>query len=83
MSICMSKSKILLNFRNTFFYLTEQTELTTDFEIMEVNEMNKCLSKFYVSVSRKDGTYCKRNSLFSVRAALDRHLKSPLYNKKI
>ena len=44
--------------------------------------MNKCLSKFYVSVRRKDGTFYKRNSLLSVRAALDRHLKSPPYNKK-
>ena len=32
--------------------------------------MNKCLSKFYVSVRRKDGSYYKRNSLLSVRAAL-------------
>ena len=44
--------------------------------------MNKCLSKFYVSVRRKDGAFYKRNSLLSVRAALDRHLKSPPYNKK-
>ena len=44
--------------------------------------MNKCLSKFYVSVRRKDGTFYKRNSLLSVRAALDRHLKSLPYNKK-
>ena len=41
-----------------------------------------CLSKFYVSVRRKDGTCHKRNSLLSVRAALDRHLKSPPYNEK-
>ena len=42
--------------------------------------MNKCLSKFYVSVRRKDGTFYKRNSLLSVRAAqraaLDRHVIS-------
>ena len=44
--------------------------------------MNKCLSKFYVSVRRKDGSFYKKNSLLSVRAALDRHLKSPPYNKK-
>ena len=44
--------------------------------------MNKCLSKSYVSVRRKDGTFYKRNSLLSVRAALDRHLKLPPYNKK-
>lgn len=44
--------------------------------------MNKCLSKFYVSVRRKDGSFYKRTSLLSVRAALDRHLKSPPHNKK-
>ena len=69
-----------------FICLTEwfqqQTEFTTDFETMEVNEMNKCLSKFYVSVRKKDGSYYKRNSLLSVRAVLDRHLKSLPYNKK-
>ena len=43
--------------------------------------MNKCLSKFYVSVRRKDGSFYKRTSLLSVRAALDRHLKSPPHNK--
>jgi len=36
---------------------------------MEVNEVNKRLSKFYVSVRREDGTYYKRNSLFSVRGS--------------
>lgn len=36
-----------------------------------------------VSVRRKDGKYYKRNSLLSVRAALDRHLKSPPYNKNV
>ena len=51
----------------SFIYQTEwfqqQTEFTTEFEAMEVNEMNKCLWKFYVSVRRKDGTFYKRNSL--------------------
>ena len=44
--------------------------------------MNKCLSKFYVSVRRKDGSFYKKTSLLSIRAALDRHLKSPPHNKK-
>ena len=41
------------------------------------------LCGIYVSIRRKDGMYCKRNSLLSVRAALDRYLKSPPYNKKL
>ena len=35
-----------------WFY--QQNEFKTEFESIEVNEMNKCLSKFYVSVRRKD-----------------------------
>ena len=45
--------------------------------------MNKCLSKFYVSVRRKDDSfYNLKTSLLSVQAALDNHLKSPPRNKK-
>ena len=46
--------------------------------------MNKCLSKFYISVRRKDDSfYNLKTSLLSVRAALDHcdHLKSPPHNK--
>ena len=39
--------------------------------------MNKCLCKFYVSVTRKENSfYNLKTSLLSVRAALDHHLKS-------
>ena len=62
----------------------QQNEFKIEFEGMEVNEMNKCLCKFYVSVRRKDGTFCNlKTSLLSVQAALDHHLKSPLNTKKI
>ena len=45
--------------------------------------MNKCLSEFYISVRRKDGSfYNLKTSLLSVRVALDHHLKSPHRNKK-
>ena len=49
---------------------------------MEVGEMNKCLSKFYVSARKKDGSHYKKASLMSIRAALDRHLRSAPHNKK-
>ena len=46
--------------------------------------MNKCLSKFYLSVTRKDNSfYNLKTSLLSVRAALDHHLKAPPHNKKV
>ena len=49
---------------------------------MEIVEMNICLSIFYTIASRKDGSYYKKSSLMSIRAALDRHLRSPPHNKK-
>jgi hypothetical protein len=49
---------------------------------MSTEEMNKCLSKFYVSARKQDGNYYKKTSLLSIRAAPDRHLKSPPYDKR-
>ena len=48
---------------------------------METVEMNMCLSKFYTTARRNDGSYYKKSSLMSIRAALDRHLQSPPPNK--
>ena len=48
---------------------------------MEIPEMSKCLSKFYVSTRKKDGSNYKKTSLMSIRAALDRHLRSEPHNK--
>ena len=45
-------------------------------EKMEVDELNKCLAKFYVSVRKTDGSYYKK-TLLSIKAVLDRHLKAP------
>lgn len=44
--------------------------------------MNKCLSKFYLSARKQDGSHYKKTSLLSIRAALDRYLRSPPLNKK-
>ena len=44
--------------------------------------MNQCLSKFYTSARKTNGSYYKKSSLMSLRAALDRYLRSPPYNKK-
>ena len=49
---------------------------------MEIKEMNNCLSKFYLSARRQDGSHYKKTSLLSIRAALDRYLRSPPLNKK-
>ena len=55
--------KTTIKFSQHYFYLKEsfqqQTEFTTDFETMEVNEIHKHLSKLYVSVRKKDGSFYK------------------------
>ena len=48
---------------------------------MEIPEMNKCLSKFYVSARKKYGSNYKKTSLMSIRAAMGRHLRSEPHNK--
>ena len=37
-----------------------KSEIKTEFESLEVNEMNKCLSQFYVSVRGKDSSFYKK-----------------------
>ena len=48
---------------------------------MDVDEL-KCLAKLYVSARKADGSYYKKTSLLSIRAALDRNLKAPKCLKK-
>ena len=48
---------------------------------MNLEELNKCLQKFYVAARKKDGNYYNRKSLTAIRAAIDRHLRSPPLSK--
>ena len=64
-------------------WFQQPQEFTNEIENMEVDELNKCLAKFYVSVRKTDGSYYKKTGLLSVRAALDRHLKAPKSLKNI
>ena len=48
---------------------------------MKPEELNKCLQKFYVAARKKDGNYYNRKSLTAIRAAIDRHLRSPPLSK--
>lgn len=48
---------------------------------MTPQQLNKCLQKFYLSARRRDGTFYNKKSLTAIRAALDRHLRSPPLNK--
>ena len=62
-------------------WFAEQQEFTTPIEDMERSELCQCLRKFYVSLRKKDGTYYKVSSLKSIRAAIERFLRSPPHNK--
>ena len=48
---------------------------------MEISEMNKCLSKFCLSIRKNGGGFYKKTTYLSIRAALDQHLKSAPHNK--
>ena len=40
-------------------WLQQRQEFTNEIENMEVDELNKCLAKFYVSVRKTDGSHYK------------------------
>ena len=63
-------------------WFAQQAEFTTEFESMEVTEMNNCFSKFYLWARKQDGRHYKKTSPLSIRAALDRYLRSLPINKK-
>jgi len=56
----------------------QQEEFSSNIEEMTPQRLNKCLQKFYLSARRREGTFYNKNeSLTAIRAALDRHLRSP------
>ena len=48
---------------------------------MSKEELNLCLNNFYTSARKKDGSFYKSTSMKSIRAAIDRFLRSPPYNR--
>ena len=44
---------------------------------MTKEELNACLKSFYTSARKHDGQFYKSSSLKSIRAAIDRYLRSP------
>lgn len=44
-------------------------------------ELNTCLKVFYTSARQVDGSYYKKNTIKSIRAAVDRFLRNPPNNK--
>ena len=48
---------------------------------MSKEELNLCLKNFYTSTRKKDGSFYKSTSMKSIRAAIDRFLRSLPYNR--
>ncbi|CAH3135719.1 unnamed protein product [Porites lobata] len=49
---------------------------------MSKQELNDCLKSFYTSARKQDGSYYKTSSMKSIRAAIDRFLRSPPHGKQ-
>lgn len=49
---------------------------------MSKEELNDCLKTFYISARKQDGSYYKTSSMKSIRAAIDRFLRSPPHCKQ-
>ena len=49
---------------------------------MVIQEMNNCLSKFYLLARKQDGSHYKKTSLLSIRAAINRYLRPLRFKKK-
>ena len=64
-----------------FSFFQQQEEFNSTIEEMTLQQLNKCLQKFYLSARRRDGTFYNKKSLTAIRAALDRHLRSLPLNK--
>ena len=72
---CFKLSATFSNFSEIFCsteWFQQQQEFTNEIENMEVDELNKCLTKFFAAVRKTDGSYYKKTCLLSIRAALDR-----------
>ena len=52
---------------------------TSDFETLPPDELNTILAKFWSEVRKSNGDYYGRNSLFNLRAMINKHLKGKPY----
>ena len=62
---CFKVSGTVSNFCEIFCFtewFQQQQEFINEIGNMEVDEINKCLAKFYVSVRKTDGSYYKKTS---------------------
>jgi len=62
-------------------YLTEK-HLDTAFEHYNPQQLDECLSHFFMDVRKSDKERYKSTLLFCLRYSLNRYLKAPTYSKK-
>lgn len=48
---------------------------------MSKTEMNSCLKQFYTSARQQDGSFYKKTTMKSIRAAIDRYMRCPPNNQ--
>merc|ERR1712157_149894 len=60
-------------------WLIEQ-DYNADFETLNCIELDDLLTKFWNNVRKSNGDYYGRNSLFNLRAMINKHLKAKPYN---
>jgi hypothetical protein len=77
-----SKISLISKQAISFFYSAwaiENNE-TSDFETLAPDELNTILAKFWSEVRKSNGDYYGRNSLFNLRAMINKHLKGKPYS---
>ena len=52
----------------------------SEFEVLPPDELNTVLAKFWSEVRKSNGDYYGRNSLFNLRAMINKHLKGKPYS---
>ena len=78
----LSSAKIKMKTSDVFSaWFQQQKEFHSTLDEMTPQQLNKCLQKFYLSARRRECTFYNKKSLTAIRAALDRHLRSPALNK--
>ena len=86
MPCLLSSTKITMKTKNIFCFsawFQQQEEFNSTIEEMTPQQLNKCLQEFYLSARRRDATCYNKKSLTAIRAALNRHLRSPPLNKPL
>ena len=58
------------------------SKFLTPIKDMNMEELNACLKSFYTSATKQDGSFYKKTSLKSIRAAIHRFLRSSPRSKQ-